>query len=374
MTGDECGELLESLFTKISYLNSKAAINRFGVFLISLVTEIAIQTLQTRPDSSGMVAVETHGRVSEQCATIRTDSGTMLYDEAIHRSLLKQINFFSGMNNEHVLLIQCPDAKGLIFNISKVIFDNQLNIVRNAEYVDFENNQFFFRSELEGEVDKAQILKELTFVLPDGAHIELRRRRKKRIVVLVTKEHHCIGDLLLRHHYGTMNATIEGVIGNHDVLEELVSKYQIPYYAIPTKGLTREEHEVEVMRKMELFKFDYVVLAKYMRILTPNFVKTYERKVINIHHSFLPAFIGANPYRQAYNRGVKIIGATAHFVTDNLDEGPIIHQDIIRVNHTLNAKAMALAGRDVERSVFSKALEWVFTERVMINGNKTIIF
>lgn len=295
--------------------------------------------------------------------------------EGIDRFLLKQITkIFTGMNKEHVLLIQCPDAKGLIFNISKVIYENQLNIVSNAEYVDLENDQFFFRSELDGEVDKAQILKELTFVLPDGAHIELRQKRKKRIVVLVTKEHHCIGDLLLRHHYGTMNATIEGVIGNHDVLEELVSKYQIPYYTVPTKGLTREEHEAEVMRKMDLFEFDYVVLAKYMRILTPNFVKTYANKVINIHHSFLPAFIGANPYRQAYNRGVKIIGATAHFVTDNLDEGPIIHQDIIRVDHSLNAKAMALAGRDVERSVFSKALEWVFRERVMINGNKTIIF
>ncbi len=278
------------------------------------------------------------------------------------------------MNTKHVLLIQCEDAKGLIFNISKIIYDNQLNIVRNGEYVDRENEQFFFRSELEGELDKAQVLKELRFVLPDGAKVELRAKRKKRIVVLATKEHHCLGDLLLRHHYGTMNASIQAVISNHDVLEELVTKYQIPFYKVGTKGLTREEHEEAVLKKMQIFDFDYVVLAKYMRILTPNFVAQYPSKIINIHHSFLPAFIGANPYRQAYNRGVKIIGATAHFVTDNLDEGPIIYQDVIRVDHTYNTKSMALAGRDVERTVFSKALELVFREKVMINGNKTIIF
>lgn len=275
---------------------------------------------------------------------------------------------------DQVLLIKCNDEMGLIYKISNVLFLNKLNIVRNGEYVDDKTNTFFYRSEIEGKIDAQVLLANLTSVLPDGAEISIQPRRTKKIVAFATKEHHCLGDLLLRHKYNTFNAEIQAVISNHEVLRDLVEKFDIPFHYIPTNGLTREEHESAVMSELDNYEFDFMVLAKYMRILTENFVSSYFPKVINIHHSFLPAFIGANPYRQAFERGVKIIGATAHFVTSDLDEGPIIHQNVIQVDHTFSAKMMARAGRDVETSVFARALSLVFEDRVMINGNRTIIF
>jgi formyltetrahydrofolate deformylase len=161
-------------------------------------------------------------------------------------------------------------------------------------------------------------------------------QRKKDIVVMATKESHSLGDILIKNYSGELNANILAVIANHDTLRELVEKFNIPFHFITAENKSRSEHEKEVLKTLSNYKLDYIVLAKYMRILSSDFVKEYEGKIVNIHHSFLPAFIGANPYKQAFNRGVKIIGATAHFVNDNLDEGPIIHQDVIRVNHEYN--------------------------------------
>jgi len=171
-----------------------------------------------------------------------------------------------------------------------------------------------------------------------------------------------------------LDADIESVIANHDTLKGLVNRFDIPFFKVSAEGLSREEHERQVMEIIEKHQFDYIVLAKYMRILTPTFVSTYPKKIINIHHSFLPAFIGANPYKQAHKRGVKIIGATAHFVTDDLDEGPIIAQEVIPVNHRLEWRDMQRAGRDVEKIVLSKALSLVLNDRVFVHGNKTIVF
>ena len=164
------------------------------------------------------------------------------------------------------------------------------------------------------------------------------------------------------------------MIANREVLRGLVERFDIPFVYIPADGLSREEHEAKVMEELEKYDFDVIVLAKYMRILTPAFVARYPGKILNIHHSFLPAFIGANPYKQAYERGVKIIGATAHFVTDDLDEGPIIAQDVIPVNHRFDWRDMQRAGRDVEKVVLSRALNLVLNDRVFIHGNKTIVF
>jgi len=179
---------------------------------------------------------------------------------------------------------------------------------------------------------------------------------------------------LIRHEAGELDADIEAVIANHDVLEQLVRRFDIPFFHLPTEGLTREEHEENIMKLIDEQEFDYIVLAKYMRILTSSFVSRYPQQIINIHHSFLPAFIGANPYKQAFKRGVKIIGATAHFVTDDLDEGPIIAQDVIPVNHRLEWRDMQRAGRDVEKIVLSRALSYVLNDRVFVHGNKTIVF
>lgn len=278
------------------------------------------------------------------------------------------------MDTEFILRVQCADCPGLIHKITGILYNHNLNVVRNDEYVDPQNNIFFNRAQFTGSFNREQLNIELKAALSPNAEIELLRSRKKKIIVLVTKEHHCISDLLTRHEFGELGAEIKAVIGNHDVLRNLVEKFGIPYFKISHLNLNRAAHEELVIQKIKEFEFDYIVLAKYMRILTSGFVEQFQNKIINIHHSFLPAFIGANPYRQAYNRGVKIIGATAHFVTADLDEGPIIEQGIQRINHQYAVKEMAKAGREVERDVLFKALKKVFENRVMINGRKTIVF
>ncbi|OQX77335.1 MAG: formyltetrahydrofolate deformylase [Epsilonproteobacteria bacterium 4484_65] len=278
------------------------------------------------------------------------------------------------MENRARVLIDCEDAKGLVYKISKVFYDRGLNIDNNREFVDKEHGRFFMRTVVTGLFNAQELQDELKSVVPSDAHIRVIEPKNKKIILMATKESHALGDILIRHADGELDAEIECVIANHDTLETFVRRFDIPFFHVPADGLTREEHESHVMKLINEFEFDYIVLAKYMRILTPTFVRAYAQKIINIHHSFLPAFIGANPYKQAFERGVKIIGATAHFVTDDLDEGPIIAQDVIPVNHRLSWRDMQRAGRDGEKIVLSRALALVLHDRVFVNGNKTVIF
>ena len=278
------------------------------------------------------------------------------------------------MQNRARVLIDCDDAKGLVYQISKVFYDRDLNIDSNREFVDKENNRFFMRTVVTGSFDNDELYSAIKEVAPQDASIKVIEPAKKKIVILATKESHALGDILIRYAAGELEAKIECVIANHDTLKDLVERFDIPFFHIDATNLSREEHEAKVMAKIDEFSFDYIVLAKYMRILTSDFVQAYPWQIINIHHSFLPAFIGANPYKQAYERGVKIIGATAHFVTDDLDEGPIIAQDVIPVNHRFDWRDMQKAGRDVEKIVLSRALSLVLNDRVFVNGNKTIVF
>lgn len=229
------------------------------------------------------------------------------------------------------------------------------------------------RTELEGIFNDVTFLADIDEALPSGSHRKLVTEPRKKVVILVTKEAHCIGDILIKAYSGAMNIDIAAVVGNHDVLGGLIEKFDIPFHHVSHEGLSREEHEEKMLEVINSYEPEYVVLAKYMRVLTPNFVAQFPKKIINIHHSFLPAFIGAKPYQQAYDRGVKIIGATAHFVTNDLDEGPIIKQDVIPVDHNFSAEDMAMAGRDVEKSVLSKALTKVLNDHVFVYGNKTVI-
>jgi formyltetrahydrofolate deformylase len=272
------------------------------------------------------------------------------------------------------VLIDCADQKGLVYKISKVFYDRDLNIENNREFVDQSNGRFFMRTVVTGSFDKNELKDALKEVIPVDANLQIIEPKRKKIVILATKESHALGDILVRYEAGELDATIEAVIANHTTLKNLVEKFDIPFFSISAEGLNRKEHESKIIELIEKYSFDYIVLAKYMRILTPDFVKRYRDKIINIHHSFLPAFIGANPYKQAHERGVKIIGATAHFVTDDLDEGPIIAQDVIPVNHRFEWKDMQKAGRDVEKVVLSRALDLVLNDRVFIYGNRTIIF
>ena len=328
----------------------------------------------------------------------------------------------------YTLLIATNDSAGLVYQISRVLYEAGANIERQDEYVDREHNLFFLRTcfavgachngdlqeveiskkndrncHIEGEarnISNAQlsnaqqnrdislhatrhaqydkdldiIQNKLKSILPRGAHIALKTQAKKSLIILATKENHCLGDLLLREESGELNAQIKAVIANRNDLASLVERFAIPFFWVDSEGVSREAHEAKLREIIDRFSPDLLALAKYMRILSPDFVAHYAGKIINIHHSFLPAFVGANPYKQAHKRGVKIIGATAHFVTDMLDEGPIIAQDIIHINHTYSWRDMQKAGRDVEKSVFAHALDLVLHDRVFVSGNKTIVF
>jgi formyltetrahydrofolate deformylase len=274
----------------------------------------------------------------------------------------------------HILLIDCPDETGLVYRVTGVLYRRGCNVVSNNEFVDHDAGQFFMRTEFAGDLDPETIVSELRAALPKTAVIRLADDVPRRIVVLATKEPHCLGDLLIRHEFGDLNSEILAVISNHETLGGLVRKFGVPFHCLAHEGVTREGHEAAVLKQISHYAPEYIVLAKYMRILTPAFVERFPQRIINIHHSFLPAFTGAGPYRQAFERGVKIIGATAHYVNAGLDTGPIIAQDVIPVDHGHSAADMARAGRDVEQIVLARALRLVFEERVFLSGNRTIIF
>ena len=276
-----------------------------------------------------------------------------------------------------VLLVECPDQRGLVHAISGVLLRHGCNVVGNQEFVDAASGRFFMRTEFDGLGDSGagqQLVSETRAALPAGAQVRLAQPGPKRIVVLASREHHCLGDLLIRHQFGGINARIEAVISNHAVLGELVGKFEVQFHCVPADGLDRAAHEAAVAEILDRIRPEYLVLAKYMRVLSPGFVSRYPSRIINIHHSFLPAFIGAKPYHQAFQRGVKVIGATAHLVTDDLDAGPILVQHVIPVDHTHAAEDLVRAGRDVEQFALAQALRLVFEDRVFLAGNRTIIF
>jgi len=274
----------------------------------------------------------------------------------------------------HLLLIDCPDEKGLVYRITAELFRHDFNIISNHEFVDASTEHFFMRTAFAGAGSPTEMVGELRKSLPSGASVRLAAAERRPIVILATREPHCLGDLLLRHAYDELPARICAVVSNHETLAPLVAKFDIPFHYVSHVGLEREQHEQEILAVLRRYTPDYLVLAKYMRVLTPQFVAQFPNRIINIHHSFLPAFMGANPYRQAFERGVKIIGATAHLVTDDLDTGPILVQDVLHVDHSLGPADMAQAGRDVEKLVLSKALKLVLEERVFLHDKRTVIF
>lgn len=277
--------------------------------------------------------------------------------------------------NVSLILIQCRDNVGLVALITRVLATHKLNIVAMREFVDEANNRFFARIEFVGElVDETELEKELLEGLPKQAELIINPKAQKRIAILVTKEYHCLGDALVRHYFNTLGAEICCVVGNYDILKPFTDKFDVPFHYISHENKTKEQFENELIETLEGYELDYIILAKFMRILSPVFVKKFANKIINIHHSFLPAFIGASPYRQAFERGVKLLGATAHFVTNELDEGPIIVQQTIPVNHTFGTAQMVIVGKEIETSALSKAMRLVFQDRVFLVGNRTIIF
>ena len=236
----------------------------------------------------------------------------------------------------------------------------EFNIEKNDEFVDKESAHFFMRTEISCESGadivaiQRKIEANLKAILPPQSFIKVTQKSKKSAVIFCTKEAHCLGDLLIKHYNNELDIDIKAVISNYEILQSLVEKFNIPYFHISHESKNYEDSMLKICAR---FAPDFIILAKYMRILSPKFIAHYENRIINIHHSFLPAFIGANPYKQAYTRGVKIIGATAHFVTSELDSGPIICQDIMQVNHTFSWVDMQRAGRNIERVVLAQAVD-----------------
>ena len=272
-----------------------------------------------------------------------------------------------------IIVIQCTDRVGLVAAISGLLAQHHFNITSMQEHVDNTENLFFMRLEVNKADGAYNLENELRKMLPTGAVIKINPTAQKKVIVLVTKEYHCLADILVRNYFDTLGAGVQCVIGNHATLQDICNRFDIPFYLVEATGdtIAFEKAIVDITAQ---YAYDYLVLAKFMRILSPAFVAEYPMRVINIHHSFLPAFIGANPYRKAYERGVKLIGATAHYVSNELDEGPIIAQQIIPVNHSFTVADMVNAGKEIETSVLAKALKLVFEDRVFVYNNKTVVF
>ena len=273
-----------------------------------------------------------------------------------------------------LLLIDCRDEVGLVHRITGVLFRAGYSIVSNHEFVDAAARHFFMRTAFIGDVTSGALVSELHALLPAGAQVRLASTEPRSIVVLATREPHCLGDLLLRHAEGDIPARIRAVVSNYDTLGPLVERFDIPFHHVSHEGRDRADHERAILDVIAPYEPEFLVLAKFMRILSSDFVARYAGRIINIHHSFLPAFAGARPYQQAFDRGVKIIGATAHIVTDDLDTGPIIAQDVQPVTHAHTAADMARAGRDVEKIVLAHGLTLLLEERVFLSGDRAVVF
>lgn len=271
-------------------------------------------------------------------------------------------------------LIACADRPGLVHQLTGVLFKRGLNLTENQEYVDHRTERFFMRTQFEGDVDPRELEREMAAIPRDHSFCQVRELKPRRLVVFASKELHCLGDLLVRHFTGELNAEILAVVSQHEDCQDMVQRFDLPFYHVPVRGQDRLEHEARVLKAVQPLSPDYLVLARYMRIFSPGFVSHFPARMINIHHSFLPAFIGRDPYQQAYERGVKIIGATCHFVTSELDQGPIITQDILRIDHSCLPDAMARKGQDVEKVALARGLNLVLEDRVLIEGNRTLVF
>jgi formyltetrahydrofolate deformylase len=276
------------------------------------------------------------------------------------------------------LLVSCPDRRGLVAKIANFIYANGGNIIDADQHTDFAAGLFLTRIEwqLEGfNLPRDAIAVAFSAIAqPLNAQWQLHfSDTVPRIAIWVSLQDHCLLDLIWRHRAKEFSAEIGAIVSNHLELKELAEQFDIPYYHIPINPETKREQESKQLEILRQLKIDLVVLAKYMQILSEDFIKNFP-KIINIHHSFLPAFVGANPYQQAYKRGVKIIGATAHYVTSDLDAGPIIEQDVVRVSHREDVEDLIRKGKDLERMVLARAVRSHLQNRVLVYGNRTVVF
>jgi formyltetrahydrofolate deformylase len=294
---------------------------------------------------------------------------------------LRLYRFYTGffMEDTAILLIDCADQKGLVAAISSFLYDHGANILHADQHQDNQLGLFFMRVEwsLDGfDLDPAAF--ERAFI-PIAGRFQMRwklehSRARARVAILVSRQLHCLVDLMYRQRSGELACEIPAIVSNHSDAAELAQFYGIPFHHIPVEAGRKAEAERAQLELLESQKTDLVVLARYMQVLSPAFVARFPGRIINVHHSFLPAFSGAKPYHAAFQRGVKLIGATSHYVTDVLDDGPIIEQDVARVSHRDQVEDLIQKGRDLERVVLSRAVRWRLEHRILRYGNKTVVF
>lgn len=277
------------------------------------------------------------------------------------------------------LLVSCPDRKGIVAALAQLLYGHGANILDADQHTDTNAGQFFQRIRFdlaEMHTDRLSLERAITEVAGRfGMNFRLFYADQiKKVAILVSRYDHCLYDLLLRHRAGELRCQLAFVASNHPDLQSVAEQFGTPFFHVPTSRETKDEAEARLESLLTSHAVDLVVLARYMQILSPRLVTAYTGRVINIHHSFLPAFVGSRPYHQAHERGVKLIGATAHYATASLDEGPIIEQDVVRASHKDNVEDLARKGRDLEKTVLARALRWHLEDRVLVYGNKTVVF
>ena len=284
------------------------------------------------------------------------------------------------MKTSAILLVSCPDQKGVVASIADFVYRHNGNILHADEHADEGSNLFLMRVEFDPsgfDIDLADFAEHFAPIAKKfGMNWRLARSGERpRMAILVSKFNHCLVDLLYRHEIGELTCDIPLIISNHPDNQRLAEFYRIPYFVVPvTKDNKREAEQTQIAMIREN-RCDFVVLARYMQVLSNEFIAEFgSQKIINIHHSFLPAFIGARPYHQAFERGVKLIGATSHYVTEVLDDGPIIEQDVVRISHKDSVDDLIQKGRDLEKVVLSRGVRWHIENRVLLYGNKTVVF
>ena len=281
--------------------------------------------------------------------------------------------------NKSILLVTCPDRKGIVAKITGWLYKQELNIISLEEHVENNPTTFFMRIIIKW--NKPNLFKKKFEIKMNEFEVKFKGKIsinysniKDNCAIFVTKEELPLYDLLIRNQKNDFNCNIKLIISNHNNLKKIAQQFNIPYYFFPVTSQNKLEIEPDIIDLLFRNNIDLIVLARYMQILSPNFVKQFEKKIINIHHGFLPAFKGKKPYHQAWYKGVKIIGATAHYVTNELDEGPIITQDVLPINHTFTTNNMIRSGKDIERRVLTNAVQAHFDKRIIVYKGKTIVF
>ncbi|KAL4981930.1 formyl transferase [Aspergillus falconensis] len=286
-----------------------------------------------------------------------------------------------------ILTLSCPDRPGIVSAVTGFLVQHNLNIIDSSQFGDPTSHRFFMRmhfgldttgaSDAAATAPSLETLREaftpiatahsMSFQLLPAAH-------KPRVLIMVSKIGHCLNDLLFRQSTGQLAIEVPLIVSNHPDFETLAATYKVPFMHLPVTADTKQQQESRILELIKEYDIELVVLARYMQVLSPTLCDAMSGKIINIHHSFLPSFKGAKPYHQAYDRGVKLVGATAHFVTSDLDEGPIIEQNVVRVNHALSPKELTHAGSNVESNVLAAAVKYFAERRVLLNGHKTVVF